>query len=498
MANRNLAQKINSKVKVFIGRRIATSLKYKTYNKSEIRHQKMSITRHNYEEFFLLLADGELNQAQADAVLDFTKQHPDLADELEILMDCRLEAEVPPIFPKEKLLKPVIWNVEAPEKYQLRLLTLLDNELTDEEKTILENEIAADPLLQLEWHTLNTNAKLPYTPAAIFPKEKILKPTIWNIDEPDTIYVQMMSLLDNELSASQKQELEQKIAADKALQIEWQSLQQARLIVSATVFPNKEILYRQKEQRRIGGWMRWAAAAAVIFGFGWFLWPKANTEIPQNIAAITTKTLNSTVAEFLNKKADNLPFKGVEELVKIPSPVIAPLKETRAATQPSTAASTKKDSKNGQEKITYDDKKVLPQRNTIASNSNVNNSSSNTIAANNNADKEAEPMNAKARKIITGNSVENNEAIPPMQLSYVAANAKADNKTMLRTASFTEDADDNINPDDEVVYIAGARFNKQKVRGVFRGITRSLGRTFSKSKVEPDAEPSTITQSLLP
>ena len=300
----------------------------------------MIINRHNYEEFFLLLADGELSDAEQETVLLFAKQHPDLEEELELLMDCRLDAEVPPIYPKEKLLKPISWDVEAPDEMQVQLLNLLDDELSPADKLAIEQQIALDKSLQLEWETLRLHGKLPAEQAPVFPKEKILKPTIWNVDEPDTVFVQMLDLLDNELPAGKKLELEQlietnkglqvewetlkkhgkleiepapafpkekllkptiwnienpeaiqlqmlallddeisgheklelerKIAADAGLQIEWNSLQKARLVAETVVFPNKKDLYKNKETRKIGLWVRWAVAA-MLLGFGFYM-----------------------------------------------------------------------------------------------------------------------------------------------------------------------------------------------------------------------------------
>jgi len=450
----------------------------------------MNITRHNYEEFFLLLADGELSPAQEDAVLEFAKLHPDLEEELSILMECRLEADASPVFPKEKLLKPVEWNVDEPEAIQLQLLDLLDNELHGEEKKLLEEKIASDASLRIEWETLHAHAKLPAEPAPNFPKEKLLKPTIWNVEEPDTVFVQMMNLLDNELLLAEKQDLEHKIAADASLAIEWQSLQQARLTAEAVVFPNKESLYREKEQRRIGGWIRWAAAAAVIFGLGWFFWPKTGADNLPKEMAVNTKNGNSEKVVLPSKNQTVSPAENTSSDVNNnPS-------EQAATTNENNSAATLVSNKTNRQ---IENENLPKQQNIFAQNGTENNNNSSTIAAVYNSETEVEPATVISRKMITGSTSDINETEldQPRQLSAIPANLQQSKTELFRTASYT-DADIDNGSDDDVVYIAGARLNKQKVRGVFRGITRSLGRTFSKSKVEPGNEPTSLTRSLEP
>ena len=527
----------------------------------------MLITRHNYEEFFLLLADGELTPAQEEMVLAYTQQHPDLAEELDLMMECRLEAEVPPIFPKEKLLKPVIWNVEEPEAIQVQLLDLLDNELDAASKSALEKEIAENASLQLEWDILQSHTKLEIEAAPTFPKEKILKPTIWNVDEPDTIYVQMMALLDNELTDAEKLQLEQKIAASKALQIEWNSLQQTRLvpdvvhfpkakilqpnlwnveapetvyvqmmalldnelpaaekleleqnitadpslqtawqsmqntklIAETIVFPNKQLLYREKEQGRIGGWITWAAAAAVLLGFGWYLLPSKNVEATKGMA-------NNTVIEPVNKTV----VPGTNESIKTPvntkKTVPQKIESTETAATVTTdeisdkiasVAATKNSNKNNIDKQGGTIKKAVTRTNDYAVNNEENLNSSNTIASFTNTEETA--AFHPNRDIITGSADNEHETANriPNQLKTVSANLQQTNNYAFRTASFS-DVKELEEAEDDVVYIAGARLNKQKVRGVFRGITRSLGRTFTKSKIASENENPSLSRSLNP
>ncbi len=51
------------------------------------------INRHNYEEYFLLYVDNELDEIQRTAVEDFVQQNPDVADELKMLKHTTLLAD---------------------------------------------------------------------------------------------------------------------------------------------------------------------------------------------------------------------------------------------------------------------------------------------------------------------------------------------------------------------------------------------------------------------
>lgn len=120
----------------------------------------MSINRYNYEEFFLLYADGELCPLETEMVEQFVRLQPDLKDELDILMDCKLVADMPVFFPKEKLYKQTIWDTENINQSQTKLLLLLDNELNENEKETLKKEIDENTVLQQEWNLLQ-QAKFP-------------------------------------------------------------------------------------------------------------------------------------------------------------------------------------------------------------------------------------------------------------------------------------------------------------------------------------------------
>ena len=104
------------------------------------------LTRANYEEFFLLYVDGELSPEAMDAVDAFAALHPDLQDELQTLLDTRLDAE--------PLSLGDLSFLQAAQMQQLtreeELLSYIDNELDAPTRAALERDLAADPALRAE------------------------------------------------------------------------------------------------------------------------------------------------------------------------------------------------------------------------------------------------------------------------------------------------------------------------------------------------------------
>jgi hypothetical protein len=129
------------------------------------------ITRHNYEEYFILYMDNELSAADKQMVELFAAQNPDLKDELDLLMQSKLVPDTNIVFEgKEILMKneidlPITGITE-------KLLLHLDNELPAGEKAEVEKLIVADTAVTKEWQLLQ-QTKLP-AEAIIFPNKESL------------------------------------------------------------------------------------------------------------------------------------------------------------------------------------------------------------------------------------------------------------------------------------------------------------------------------------
>ena len=103
----------------------------------------MNINRHNYEEFFILYMDNELSSDDCRMVEDFVQHHPDLKEELELLMQYKLVPDELVVFEnKGALIKgDAIINVANCEEY---FLSYIDDELTTAQRIAVEKFVAAN------------------------------------------------------------------------------------------------------------------------------------------------------------------------------------------------------------------------------------------------------------------------------------------------------------------------------------------------------------------
>jgi hypothetical protein len=120
----------------------------------------MNIDRHNYEEFFLLYIDNELNIAERRQVDLFVKENPDLEEELLMLKQSKLIPDESIIFTaKDSLMKQEDSAVINLNNYEEWFVLYLDDELTPPQKKSVEQFIAANPAFEKEF-SLFTQTKL--------------------------------------------------------------------------------------------------------------------------------------------------------------------------------------------------------------------------------------------------------------------------------------------------------------------------------------------------
>lgn len=108
----------------------------------------ININRHNYEEFFLLYTDRELNASGRMAVEQFVQENPDLAAELEALQQTTLLAEdTIPIPAKDSLFRTIDTDIHAGNHTE-QFLLYVDRELTPEAAVTVETFVLQHPGLQ--------------------------------------------------------------------------------------------------------------------------------------------------------------------------------------------------------------------------------------------------------------------------------------------------------------------------------------------------------------
>jgi hypothetical protein len=118
----------------------------------EPKRINMNIDRHNYEEYFILYMDNELGSEERRQVEAFVQLHPDLQEELDMLLQAKLVPDQHVVFGnKEELM---MFN-GAPSSinennYEEWLVLYTDNELDEEQKRVVETYAAHHPAIKNE------------------------------------------------------------------------------------------------------------------------------------------------------------------------------------------------------------------------------------------------------------------------------------------------------------------------------------------------------------
>ena len=121
----------------------------------------MNIDRHNYEEYFILYVDSELGSDDRRQVEEFVQKHPDLKEELELLLQYKMVPDTSVVFNgKEELMihdaSPITFD-----NYEEWLVLYMDNELNAEQKKTVEEFIAAYPSVKQDLAVLQRTKLQP-------------------------------------------------------------------------------------------------------------------------------------------------------------------------------------------------------------------------------------------------------------------------------------------------------------------------------------------------
>lgn len=249
----------------------------------------------NYEEYFILYMDNELQPQQKLMVEDFISQHPHLTEELEILMNTKLPVDEVRFSGKEELFSPAM-------------------------------------------------------------KENVL-------DESLLLYV------DDELAASEKKTVEEKIKTDKDFSLQHSILMRTKLDASEKItYPNKKELYRHTERVvSFKIWMRVAAAVILLLLGSLFFLTNRNEKLPVD-EVVTMPIINNT--PIIRQENEAIP---VEQLLKQQVPVqqnapLVKIPSTKKAINPVVKNITPGDKIKNQMKnddMAYEDNQVPKERDVI-------------------------------------------------------------------------------------------------------------------------------------
>jgi hypothetical protein len=122
----------------------------------------------NYEEFFILYMDNELNPEQVQMVEDFLQLHPELRAELDLIMETKLPTEEFSV-DKNFLYASNFKAIAAEED----LLLYIDHEISSEQQKIVELELNSNPAYKQK-HELLLKTKLDTSEVLFYPNKKEL------------------------------------------------------------------------------------------------------------------------------------------------------------------------------------------------------------------------------------------------------------------------------------------------------------------------------------
>ena len=350
------------------------------------------INRNNYEEFFLLYVDDELDAVSKLAVEDFIQQHADLAIELEMLMQAK------------SLPQEIVF--------------------TDKES-----------LLRTEGNNINET----------------------NHEEYFLLYV------DNELSASKREEVEKYVLQHPRLQDEFTLIKQTVLAPETVSYGNKAGLYR-KEKRRAIYIKTWRLAAAAIFigvcVTGWLMMQKNTPSV----------TVADAKAPTQSHQAGKAPLVDTPEQHVI-QPVQPATQEVLATKQ----AGKEKDRKQEAEPVVFKRAKENPAHNSAVNNEDGNNlvyqhanSSNNDIIRQQNELPSSVDASADVPDDLTERQAETGTlAAQP--------NSSENNGYQIYSVAYKEI---NTNDDDNSLHVGVFDLNKNKVKNLFK----KAGRVFNNNR----------------
>ncbi|KAA2245178.1 hypothetical protein F0L74_04245 [Chitinophaga agrisoli] len=223
----------------------------------------------NYEEYLLSYIDGELSPEECTALEAFLQQHPQQARELEVYKAAILQPDRNEVFDrKDTLYHSATITLE---NYETFLLSYIDGELNETERTALEAFLKKHPHVEQEleiWQS--TRLQAGDTP--VFEQKEMLYRHTDSIT-PENYETYLLSYIDGELSPAEETAVQAFLGQHPELKGALELLERTRLTPDPALrMPGKSQLYWHSRTTIRPVWW-WGAAAAVLAGCLFWLLP---------------------------------------------------------------------------------------------------------------------------------------------------------------------------------------------------------------------------------
>jgi hypothetical protein len=366
-----------------------------------------------------------------------------------------------------EILKKTIMQISR-NNYEEYFLLYIDGELSKADRHAVEQFVQLHPDLADELDLLK-ESMLPIDELVQMPgKDQLMKQVEWQEEDVTAVRENLLLYIDNELPGTKRAELEHQLAKDITLSSELKSLAKAKLVAEHIEMPAKEDLYRREADRKPIPirWTRWVAAAATIIGLGWFSLTMINkqTGIAPEVAGLQPTKSGTEINDPSKNATANK-----DEQVPQPTEQPATTVEYVSADEPS-------------------------KKNTNVSSAVVTTQTSAPQKAISKPDERdlLENMSNQIAVVLPPTGVEdgkhdlNNIGTPPVEVRTLANNPAVQNKPTdnAQTPAYQYASyDETMEEENPYINIAGANISKQKLRSVFRNVTRTVTRSFDKSTV---------------
>jgi hypothetical protein len=362
------------------------------------------------------------------------------------------------------------------DNYENWLLLYIDRELNAADKEAFEAFAAANPDVQEELNLYLQTILSPDEEVCFAGKANLLQPELWDANNLTPVQEALIEKLEQTLDAAALGELDRQIAADVLLQKEWELLKQTKLQAEIPAqMPNKASLYRQQAAKVLPlKWLARVSAAAAILVSGWFWMNNSgNNEVKQTIASVNNDSSQVATAKTGNSGPSNIRDTVAPEGTLYNSSSTtetAGIKNKTARINTTyTATTTVKSPSSGQQTLPAKDQAttgIFP------------------------ADMEERPEAFGAiAKTIPLQEVLRSAVNTPLEHATIQLPVEKIQVQLIPDVQVPVDkvpakgvaaTDWDNDTDNDVINIAGVNIIKQRLRGIYRHVTRPIARVFEK------------------